>query len=52
MDVAGSLISLFECVTADWVGIAVLARAALIALLRPAVIARQADSACGFGLPA
>jgi hypothetical protein len=52
MDVTGSLTSLFECVAVDLAGIAVLARAALIALLRPAVIARQADSACGFGLPA
>jgi hypothetical protein len=46
MDVTGSLISLFECITADSAGIAVLARAALIAPLRPAVIARLAVSAC------
>jgi hypothetical protein len=39
MDAIGSLISLFECVTAGWVGIAVLARTALIAQLRATVIA-------------
>jgi hypothetical protein len=42
IDVTGSLISLFECVTADWVGTAVLARTALIAQLRATVIARLA----------
>jgi hypothetical protein len=42
MDVTGSLISLFECVTAHWVGVAVLARTALIAQLRATVIAPPA----------